>query len=244
MTTSYRLPSHVHFCCVGSAGILLNVKADRYYGVEPEDAQTLTECLTGQKTAFAQPERHFIDELLTHSMLLRSTEHTPPPNSLSVTRARNSLNNTYSSRLRPVTFQDLYRLGMSVVSCATVRWCGRRQRRLARMIRRVEIRNSRLKEARKSTSGSAPIDAHEANSARELVAVFEQMRSLLYSAHDRCLIDSFVLSEFLSRYNVFPNWVFGVTVRPFSAHCWLQLGDTVLNGSAELIGSYTPIMSV
>lgn len=35
----------------------------------------------------------------------------------------------------------------------------------------------------------------------------------------------------------------GVTM-PFSAHCWVQVGDTVLTDSLDLVLSFQPILSV
>ena len=37
-------------------------------------------------------------------------------------------------------------------------------------------------------------------------------------------------------------WVFGVRTWPFSAHCWLQIGDAVLDDDPERVSRYTPIM--
>ena len=38
------------------------------------------------------------------------------------------------------------------------------------------------------------------------------------------------------------DWVFAVKGAPFAAHCWIQLGDIVLNDSVENVRAYTPIM--
>ena len=39
-------------------------------------------------------------------------------------------------------------------------------------------------------------------------------------------------------------WVFGVRTWPFSAHCWLQIGDAVLDDDPERVGIYPPILAV
>jgi len=59
-----------------------------------------------------------------------------------------------------------------------------------------------------------------------------------------CLYDSLALMLYLAYFSVFPNWVFGVRSNPFMAHCWVQYGRTVLNGTDEEARSYTPIMIV
>ncbi|WP_312062938.1 lasso peptide biosynthesis B2 protein [Brevundimonas sp.] len=40
------------------------------------------------------------------------------------------------------------------------------------------------------------------------------------------------------------TWVFGVRTWPFSAHCWLQVGDVLLDDDLDRVALYTPIMAV
>jgi hypothetical protein len=70
------------------------------------------------------------------------------------------------------------------------------------------------------------------------------LRIFLFSHRDRCLHDSLALLEFLARYDIFPDWAFGVRARPFVAHCWVQHGDIVFNDTVEHVAGYTPIMVV
>lgn len=60
----------------------------------------------------------------------------------------------------------------------------------------------------------------------------------------KCLIRSFVLLRFLQRSGLGARWVFGVRTWPFSAHCWLQLGDVALDDDAERLVGYAPIFAV
>ena len=59
-----------------------------------------------------------------------------------------------------------------------------------------------------------------------------------------CLFDSLALVRFLSRYDLYPDWVFGVREEPFRAHCWVQAGAVVLNDHLDNVSGYTPIMTV
>lgn len=59
-----------------------------------------------------------------------------------------------------------------------------------------------------------------------------------------CLFQALVLRLFLRRAGLDGDWVFGVRTWPFSAHCWLQSEDLVLNDLAERVGAYRPIMVV
>lgn len=57
-----------------------------------------------------------------------------------------------------------------------------------------------------------------------------------------CLQRSFLLRSWLASQGIVANWIFGVRTWPFSAHCWLQIGDLVVGDRLERVGRYTPIM--
>jgi len=57
-----------------------------------------------------------------------------------------------------------------------------------------------------------------------------------------CLIRSATLISFLRRSGLAADWVFGVRLWPFSAHCWVQSGTTCLNDDFERLAAYTPIL--
>lgn len=56
-----------------------------------------------------------------------------------------------------------------------------------------------------------------------------------------CLLRSALLMSFLKRSDLSADWVFGVRLWPFSAHCWVQAGDVCLNDDVERLAAYTPI---
>ncbi len=56
-----------------------------------------------------------------------------------------------------------------------------------------------------------------------------------------CLLDSLSLSRFLSWSGLRASVVLGVTLQPFAAHCWVQLGDVVLNDTVSNAAAHTPI---
>ncbi|WP_158755063.1 lasso peptide biosynthesis B2 protein [Dyella sp. S184] len=57
----------------------------------------------------------------------------------------------------------------------------------------------------------------------------------------RCLLDSLAMVKFLARRRLHASIVFGVTSDPFSAHCWVQAGDLVLNDTVGHANAHTPI---
>lgn len=60
-------------------------------------------------------------------------------------------------------------------------------------------------------------------------------------AENRCLLDSLSMIGFLAKRKLRASIVFGVTSEPFSAHCWVQAGDLVLNDTVGHANAYTPI---
>lgn len=61
---------------------------------------------------------------------------------------------------------------------------------------------------------------------------------------NRCLLDSLAMVKFLARRKLHASIVFGVTSDPFSAHCWVQAGDLVLNETVGHANAHTPIRVV
>lgn len=77
---------------------------------------------------------------------------------------------------------------------------------------------------------------------RDLVEIFNRLRPFAFTSKEHCLFDSFALAEFLSVFGVGLSVVFGVRLRPFGAHCWVQDRDAVLNDSVDHVSCFTPIM--
>lgn len=77
-----------------------------------------------------------------------------------------------------------------------------------------------------------------------LVEVFRAIRPWMYTARDRCLFDSLVLTDFLLSFHQMPLFVIGVRTKPFAAHAWVQDGDSVIDDYAENVQGYTPILAV
>lgn len=73
--------------------------------------------------------------------------------------------------------------------------------------------------------GSAPSTVAAALTAHER---FERIRPFAPAARV-CLFDSLALAHFLLAEGLSISLVFGVRVRPFGAHCWVEWGDHVLN---------------
>jgi hypothetical protein len=79
---------------------------------------------------------------------------------------------------------------------------------------------------------------------QRLVTLFAKLRVWFYTARAACLLDSLVLASVLRRHNVAARLHIGVTLRPFSAHAWVQVGSCVLDDSVANVCEYTPILVI
>lgn len=57
-----------------------------------------------------------------------------------------------------------------------------------------------------------------------------------------CLVRSALLMRFLRASGLDADWVFGVRLHPFAAHCWVQVNDVCLNDDVERLSAYAPVM--
>ena len=90
------------------------------------------------------------------------------------------------------------------------------------------------------------LSIHRGNTATlrktaERLASFLWLRTWFYTAQRRCLFDSLVLSVYLTREMVPCTLVIGVATKPFLAHAWVQIKESVLNDTAEHVQTFKPI---
>lgn len=98
---------------------------------------------------------------------------------------------------------------------------------------------SRVEKRKRATQGRQ-IDVGQLAS---LVRIFDWLRPLAFRKTDECFLYCLALSEFLSRYDICPTWIFAVrSARPFEAHCWLQHGDQALTDLPVRLRRMVPIL--
>lgn len=78
--------------------------------------------------------------------------------------------------------------------------------------------------------------------AARLAAAFDALM-VWAPAPGKCLVRGFLLARMLRRAGVAADWVFGVRVWPFAAHCWVQAGDMALNERPERLHGFVPILA-
>lgn len=86
----------------------------------------------------------------------------------------------------------------------------------------------------------APSPAGTLADYQAAIARFERMR-LILPIPMLCLFRSHLLLLFLRRAGLPANWVFGVSLFPFHAHCWLAVGDRLLGERSDRTQDLVPI---
>jgi Transglutaminase-like superfamily len=236
----YALAEHVFVCLNGEHLVLLDLKEDRYWALEASKTAGLdalvdgwpakTPDATGGAAALSPESAEAVEVLRSRGLLTDD-----------VSSGKDATPVTATVPLRELVSEADRAPGRGAGSWLTFFAASVLAKIALRTLpfERVILRVKR----RKALTGpkSGPLDMQR---ARELVEAFARYRLFLFSSKGECLYDSLALLEYLARYGIYPDWVFGVQTRPFAAHCWVQHGDIVFNDTVEHVSGYTPIMVV
>ena len=237
----YWLADHVFVCIDDAFLVVLDLKQDRYWALEASGTAPLSGLVPGWPVkpldapivGSSDPEEaQEIAEKLLEQRILSDSEAggkdatpvrvTPPARELLSTNEHNAATS------RPGALRNLIAAAISA--------------KVALRLGRFEKAVHRVQERKRKAGGrTTQLDFER---ARSLVEQFFRLRVFLFTSKSECLFDSLTLLNFLARYGIFPDWVFGVQARPFAAHCWVQLDEIVFNDTVEHVGGYTPIMTV
>jgi hypothetical protein len=94
---------------------------------------------------------------------------------------------------------------------------------------------------RRIRPGIAPVSNDRHRLASALVKAAAATAFILRS-HDRCLVRGLAFHSSCRKRGLNSKLVLGVIAHPFTAHCWVQLGNVVLVGGYEQARLYTPIL--
>lgn len=239
----YYLSDQVHFCFLNENVVFLDLKNDEYYCINGTAAAAFRRLSAPSNSA--RWDKHLqsndqasdfnleleeLSDVIATGLLTSDVEQgraitptiSPTPTSV--------LLDPYEA---PPSRAQLSTLPAFMTACTSaaikLRWSS-----IESTVRSVRERKNKYK------SSNFNINADK---SRSLVNNYLKFR-MLFPNDYLCLFDSLSLVEFLSYYDIFPNWVFGVQLDPWQAHCWVQCGDIVFNDSLERVLDFKPIMSV
>jgi hypothetical protein len=212
----WRLASEVHGVAIGQDLVLLDVQADAYFCLV--DAASSVAVGPDGEVRIAEPA---VRETLIEAGLITPGARRPQRN---ITPAQRDVGPAAPARLDAKTAGRLLR--------AT--WIARRHlssRSFAQLLGWAAARPG-------DQSDPEPTDALIAEATR-----FAAVR--VWAPFDgACLARSYMALQYLRLCGHDASWVIGVRTWPFSAHCWLQAGDIVLDDTAARVLPYRPILVV
>jgi len=216
----HRLRDDLSFCRIDGHVIFLDLGNDRYFHLSPTMEQLFVRYVDGS----AVSEENI--KTLIRSGILNGTP-TPPAIEPRAEEA------AFRSVLELPDIRATCRLAMVMEVLAIV--CSTQRRLKARRLKSIldDLDGSRRER------GTRGMDVDEPRLLRETMG-FHKARKIVPLA-TCCLLDSLSLGTFLARRHHRTSLFFGVTNEPFSAHCWLQSGDTVLNDTVGNTRTYTVI---
>lgn len=222
----YRLCEHVYWCERNSQVVILDLKHDRYLTLDSRASSIFPRLVDGGDCSPMDTETcELVEALLDRELLTTRTlagkcgqPLALPTPAFEVTA--DSFDGCLSLRAR-----DVYTFWLALAKTSM-------RLRLLSLIHVVSAaRRRRVKRSR-------------ADNLATHVAVFGRLRPLAFTSRNACLFESLAIIEFLATFGADASLVFGVQTAPFGAHCWVQLGDTVINDTVEHVRGFTPIMVV
>lgn len=223
------MPHHLHpdlsFCNANGQLIFLDLRQDRYFCLPPCLEQAFVDSLANGDC----PDRESLARLFDLGILVSTL---PPSASLLQQSpieapARSFVEGSYSpqkvwisSKLEVATRVGLTQLALRSRPLKDVLSATVRKREQLRELEREEFRHEEelIKAAR----------------------LFEHARPQI-PIRTCCLLDSLSLLQFLTARRLSASLVFGVIGQPFSAHCWIQYRDAVVNDTLGNARAHTPI---
>ncbi len=237
----YWLADHVFVCVNDDYIVVLDLKQDRYWALEASATAPLSGLVPGWPVrpldapvaGSSDPEQaQQVAESLMEQGILRDSEaggkDATPVRATPPARELLSADEYKSASVGLGTISNLISAAVSA--------------RIALRLGPFQKAVQKVKE-RKRKAGDRATNL-DLDRAQRLVEQFFRLRVFLFTSRSECLFDSLALLNFLGRYGIYPDWVFGVQARPFAAHCWVQLHDIVFNDTVEHVSGYTPIMAV
>jgi len=207
---------------VADQAIFLDVGHDRYFSVGGAAAQAMQALLEQRPASKVELDR------LLKAGLIEIGEAPQPSQLICATVPARSLVEEGGGR----AFRGLGPLLQVSASLAKARRDVKR-RPLASILDDIKSRKA---------GGSYP-SVRSSDARLEVAATFNAARRFV-PIKPSCLQDSLALLACLARRRLSADLVFGVKLHPFSAHCWVQAGDIVLNDAIDHVTIHTPILVI
>lgn len=215
----WSLLPHLTACIAGESVLLLDLRQDRYFRLPARPGSAARQWLA-EPSELPPPE---VLALLERQGVLRKGD---PDLHVSITPVE--IPETLEIPVTPDALGAAQ--GLRIAAAVASAWIGLRTRRLQSIVT-----------ARRQWRATRPQVDGSVTPGR--LAGYHRARRLV-PLPKNCLLDSLALDRWLGGPEPGRHLVFGVTVEPFLAHCWLQSPTMILNDNYDHVRRYTPILVV
>jgi hypothetical protein len=235
----YLLPPHVFVCQTTDCVVFLDARRDQYVGVSGSDAEALRDLLAANSSdiSHSSPITQVTPQLVQALDALASRGLLTCESASG--RQFREINVELGSCAVGQDAQQAHTPRLTHILAALIAWIGARFDLRFRGVGGTVARL--IAQKQKSRSSASATDADE---LYHLVRIYRVIRPFLYTKRDQCLLHGLALNKFLRHYGFSPTWVIGVSTSPFTAHCWVQYGDCILDDTPEHTLEFTPLAAI
>lgn len=218
----YQLHDELSFCEAGGHFVFLDISADRYFRLSKEKETVLKELMRAGTDPSAYLHQSTGDP-----------RYADVPASEFRIVYREMAKATRSIMEDTPSVLPVPRNALSSIACTVLitKWRLRRHPLKKILHSMSAYRDSRSKACQLPGSSQR---------FRQAALQFKQAR-LKVPVQTSCLLDSIALVRHLAKQELHSRLVFGVTIEPFCAHCWVQADDVVLNDTIGSVSAHVPI---
>ncbi|QLC24896.1 lasso peptide biosynthesis B2 protein [Parasphingopyxis algicola] len=240
----YFLTEKTFLCLTDGIFVFLDLKNDKYSALERQHTGAFARLvglysLRNESDAIGPAEiasvADVMDDLETHGLLTRDAETGKPAELIEERRDLKELLGYEIGESPAIRVYHVINFFSALIVVKTMLRFASMDRIITRVRRRRERNRSRLQDGP---------EAPDLDRVNEMVEIYKMLKPLFVTVKDNCLFNSFFLIEFLARYGIYPNWVFGVRLNEFYAHCWVQDGDLIYDDFVDTVCQNQPIMAV
>jgi hypothetical protein len=223
----YAMPANVSFCLAQGRAVFLDLAQDRYFRLSGALDAAFQSLCRGDA-----PTEELVEALVQRGAVRRTPSETTPQ-AVTVTLPTLSALETQPAGASPGAWATLR------VVCSVLKM--RLALKVNPLLRVVDqLRTRRTAGRSRSQHGLAATNRADILAA---AARFNRARRVV-PIDTVCLLDAFALMDFLLGAGLSAELVMGVKLNPFSAHCWVQYEDVILNDAFDRASAFTPILVV
>lgn len=215
----YVLRPGISFCRIGDRFLFLDLGRDRYFALADTADRVFAALLAGDETGGNDAGR-----LVAQGLLVETPGTECPLPVRSPPAPVSSLLDLAGTASRGGGAAALARRLLATAELRATSLAGA----LSRLAQRKE------RQARNVGAAADPLPVTRAFAAAALIV----------PARDRCLTTSLALAHRLVSLGHAPDLMLGVKLRPFQAHCWVQLGAVLPGDHVDVVRNFTPILTV